>query len=305
MRTLHSPLSRAACAAAAAFTLLPGSPRYASAQESGGLGRDQGGGIAAHYLRTGAAGFGSGVQVRERQSGLRVWSPEFAADGFAFRTGGDYAYTRYVFEGLPTRPRDLHHLFLPLQWRDPGDRWLAVLTPVVAASSNVFKDFLNRGGRDDLDLHLRLQVQDWISPGVGWRAGVVRDTAFGAPRFYPAAALLWKAPRVAAELGVPSSRIDWQARDRLAFGAALFPTGGSWHVISDERGGAEFDYRARAWRGALTADWQPLPWLRAAVQAGIEFRRRYEFEDDTGAAIDREAGSAGYWRLELRVDFGG
>jgi hypothetical protein len=215
--------------------------------------------------------------------------------------GAGYAYTRYAFAGLPTRPRDLHHLFVPLQWRGRDDRWLAVLTPVVAASSNVFKDIVDRGGRDDLDLHLRLQAQDWMAPSFGWRAGVTRDRAFGAPRFYPDLALLWRKDRVRAELGVPSSRIDWQVRDRLALGAAVFPSGGSWHVISDERGGAEFDYRARAWRSALTADWRPWRWLRASAQAGVEFRRRYQFEDDTGAAIDREAGSARYWRVELRV----
>jgi hypothetical protein len=76
-------------------------------------------------------------------------------------------------------------------------------------------------------------------------------------------------------------------------------------VISDERGGAEFDYRARAWRSALTAEWRPWRWLSAGAQAGIEFRRRYQFEDDTGAAIDREAGSARYWGVELRVRVGG
>ena len=309
MRSLHPTLSCAACAAAVALAAMPGSGRSAPASEGSGAGGDPGGdrsgGIAAHYMRTGPADFGTGVQVRERQAGLRAWSRDFTADRVDFRIGADYAYTRYAFEGLPTRPRDLHHLFVPLRWRERDDRWLVVVAPVVASSSNVFKDFVDRGGRDDVDLHLRLQVERWSRPAIGWRVALVRDTAFGAPRFYPAAALLWKAKRVVAELGVPSSRIDWQARDRLALGAAVFPTGGSWHVVSDERDGAEFDYRARAWRAALTADWRPWRWLRASAQAGIEFRRRYEFGDDTGAVIDREAGSARYWRLELRVGLGG
>jgi hypothetical protein len=274
--------------------------------EEGGFRReDRGGGISAHYLRTGPADFGPGVQVRERQAGLRVWSRELAAGSSGFRLGADYAYTRYAFEGLPTRPRDLHHLFVPLQWRARDDRWLAVVTPVAAASSNVFKDFVDRGSGDDVDLHLRLQLEGWSRPDIGWRIALVRDTAFGAPRFYPAASLLWKTKRVVSELGVPSSRIDWQPRDRLALGAAVFPAGGSWHVISDERGGEAFDYRARAWRSALTADWRPRRWLQAGVQAGIEFRRRLEFEDDTGAVIDRKARPARYWRLELRLGAGG
>lgn len=266
---------------------------------------DDGGGASVHHLRTGAADFGAGAQINERQSGLRGWSASLRGGPVDFRIGADYAYTRYTFDGVTSRARDLHHLFVPLQWRARDDRWLAALTPVVATSSNVFKDLVNRGERDDFDLHLRLQAQDWVGPAIGWRAGIVRDRAFGSARFYPDVALLWKRERVQAELGVPSSRIDWQVRDRLALGAAVFPDGGSWHVISDERGGAEFDYIARAWRSALTADWRPWRWLRASAQAGVEFRRRYRFEDDTGAAIDREAGSAGYWRAELRVVVGG
>jgi len=290
-------------AAAVALATLSGSLRCATAQsvDDG----DDGGGVSAHYLRTGAADFGAGAQVRERQSGLRAWSHSLRDGPVDFRIGADYAYTRYAFDGVTTRARDLHHLFVPLQWRARDDRWLAALTPVVATSSNVFKDLVNRGGRDDFDLHMRLQVRDWIEPSIGWRAGIVRDRAFGSARLYPDLALLWKRDRVQAELGVPSSRIDWQVRDRLALGAAVFPDGGSWHVISDERGGAEFDYVARAWRSALTADWRPRRWLRASAQAGVEFRRRYQFEDDTGAAIDREAGSAGFWRVELRVVLGG
>src|SRR5690606_25258041 len=90
-----------------------------------------------------------------------------------------------------------------------------------------------------------------------------------------------------------------------AVGAAVFPSGAAWHVVSDERGGAEFDYLARAWRAALTAEWQPWRGLQASAQAGRAFRRHYRFEDDTGAAIDRDAGSAPYWRLELRWRWGG
>jgi hypothetical protein len=234
-----------------------------------------------------------------------LWSPALESDGVVFRAGADYAYTRYSFDGVPTRPRDLHHLYVPLQWARSDSRWLAQVTPVVATSSNVFKDLLNRGGRDDIDLHLRLRLQHWYAADAGWRVSLVRDNAFGAARTYPEAALLWRSGRLRASLGVPSSQIDWHARDGLTVGAALFPAGGSWHVISDERGGARFDYRARAWRGALTTQWQPWRWLRASAEAGLEFRRHYAFEDDTGAAVDRDAGSAGYFRLELRVWFGG
>jgi hypothetical protein len=295
----QAPDLRTACAAAVALLVAEALDRSAMAQDAGG------GGAAASFLAAGPAALGDGARIRERQVGLRVWSRKFSFDRTAFKIGADYAYTRYSFDGVPTRPRDLHHLHVPLSWGDRDGRWVAVVTPVVATSSNVFKDFLNRGGRDDMDLHVRLDFRHWHGPNLGWRMGVVRDNAFGQARVYPAAALLWKGQRVRAALGLPSSQVDWHARDRLMLGATVFPTGGSWHVVSDERGGAQFDYRARAWRGALTAQWQPWPWLRASAQAGIEFRRHYEFEDDTGAAINRDAGSAGYYRLELRFEFPG
>ncbi len=263
---------------------------------------DPRGGVAAHEVDVREAAFGD-ARIREREVGLGLWSPEFAFDRFAFRMAADYAYTRYEFDGVPTRARDLHHLHVPLQWRGHDDRWRIVLTPVIAASSNVFKDLLKRGSGDDFDLYGRWQVERWTDAALGWHVALVRDAAFGAPRLYPAAALLWRGERLSAALGLPESRVQWNARGNLALGAAVFPIGGRWHVVSDERGGAEFDYVARAWRGGVTADWSPWPRLKVSVQAGVEFARHYKFEDDTGAPVDRDAGSAGYLRLALSFGF--
>ena len=292
----QSASRRAACVAAVALVVTDPPARGAMAPDA----KERGAAVTSLSVRP--AALGGGARIRERQQGLQVWSPGFSFDRIGFRAGVDYAYTRYVFDNLPTRARDLHHLHVPLSWHDRDDRWDATVTPVVATSSNVFKDFLNRGGHGDIDLYLRVHFQHWRSPDLGWRIGLVRDSAFGSPRAYPAAALLWKGERVLAAIGLPSSQVDWHASDRLMLGAALFPAGGSWHVVSDERGGAQFDFRARAWRGALTAQWQPWRGLRARAQAGIESRRHYRFEDDTGAAINRDAGSAGYFRLELRFE---
>ena len=294
MSRLRSSSRRAACAAVLTIGVALGLDAVANAEP--------GGGAAAHHLDVREAALGD-ARIRERETGLGLWSPEFAFDRFAFRVAANYAYTRYEYEGLMTRDRDLHHLHLPMQWRDYDDRWLVVLTPVIATSSNVFKDLFKRGSRDDLDLYGRWQYQRWTGSAHGWRVALVRDAAFGAPRLYPAAALLWRGDRVEAELGLPTTRVAWKARDDLALGVAIFPTGGQWHVISDERGGAKFDYRARAWRGAVTAGWSPWRRLRLSAQAGIEFERHYDFEDDTGAPIGRDAGSAAYYRLEVSFGF--
>lgn len=255
------------------------------------------GGAALHRLQAGQAAFGD-ARIRERRTGFDLWSPEYAFDHHAFRVSAEYAYTRYEYEGLPTRNRDLHHLHLPLQWRDRSDRWRVALTPVVAASSNVFKDLSGRGGRKDFDLYARWEYQQWADATRGWRVAVLRDAAFGAPRLYPAAAILRRGERWTVELGLPTTRATWIPRDDVTLGVTVFPDGGKWHVVSDERSGAEFDYLARAWRGAVTAGWSPWRSLRIEMQAGIEFERHHEFEDDTGARIDRGAGSARYLRLQ-------
>jgi hypothetical protein len=259
-------------------------------------------GAAVYQLTVREASFGTG-RIGERVAGIDLWSREYAYDRFGFRVAAHYAYTRYEYQGVASRDRDLHHLHLPLQWRDDDDRWRLVLTPLVATSSNVMKDLLNRGQREDFDLYARWELQRPSDAGLGWRIGFVRDAAFGAPRVYPTAALLWRSERTQAELGLPASRVDWKARDDATLGLAIFPTGGQWHVVSDERGGAQFDYRARAWRAAFDASWSPWRRIGLGLQAGIEFARHYEFEDDLGAVIDRDAGSAPYWRLVVSVAF--
>jgi hypothetical protein len=263
----------------------------------------EGSGVAVHQVGVGSADFGDAT-IRERQTGLRWWSFEHPDDDRLFRVAVEYAYTRYEFDNLPTRDRDLHHVFFPMQVRGVDESWLVMLSPVIATSSNVFKDLVNRGSHDDYDIYARLYVQRPFS-GTGswakgsWRLGLLRDAALGRVRGYPEAAFVWRDARFDAELGLPTTRIDWKWRPDLSFGLAVFPAGMQWHVVSDERGGAEFDYRARQWRGALAARWQPLRWLRVAAQAGVEFARQYEFEDDTGAFVKRDADAAPYLRIDL------
>ena len=81
--------------------------------------------------------------------------------------------------------------------------------------------------------------------------------------------------------------MQWRALDNLGIGGAVFPTGGRWHVISDE-GAPSSTNVARAWRGTVTADSSPRRSLRVSVHAGVEFARHYEFEADTGAPVDRD-----------------
>ncbi len=261
---------------------------------------DPGGGIVVDYLQTSGAEFGDAT-IRERRTGGLAWTPEFLVSQQPLRLRFDYSYTHVGYTGLPTRNRDLHRLIVALQWRDRDGPWHGELAPVIATSSNVFKDLASRGSRQDFDLYGRLGYRRLGESGRGWRFAVVRDAAFGSPRVYPAAALLWREPRWSADLGLPATRIAWQPTATVALGAALYPDGGSWHVVSDERAGADFDYESRAWRAAVTAGWAPTTRLRIDLQAGIAFRRRHVLEDDTGTRVARDAGTAPYWGIAMTM----
>ncbi|MBB5016361.1 hypothetical protein [Rehaibacterium terrae] len=257
--------------------------------------------LQAHYRDLSGTAFGD-ARLHGREHGLRLRTGELTLGGGRFVPALDYAYTRYEYTGLPSRNRDLHRLALDLAWtrHDAGVLHVA-LTPVVATSSNVFKDLFARGSGRDLDLHARLWLaQPPAADGIGWRAGLFRDDAFGRPRVYPQVSALWRRDDVRAELGWPTARIDWAPAARWAIGARLAPAGRRWHVVSDERDGARFHYRQEAWRAALMADWMPAARWRLSLQGGVEFERRHRFEDDTGAPVDRRPGDARFVELALR-----
>lgn len=247
------------------------------------------------------ADFGA-ARLAGREFGLRLRSPGFAFAGGRFAFGADYTYTHYDYTGLPTRNRDLHRLAVPLARTWNGERVdvRAELAPTVATSSNVFQDLFERGGSDDFNLYGRVTLEHTPAHGWGWRAGAAYDDAFGERRAYPLLAALYRSPRVELELGWPQAQLHWQARERLALGLRVAPAGGRWHVVSDERGGAEFFYTTEAWRGAAVAEWTFAPRWHLGAALGVEFDRHHDFEDDTGARVDADADSTGLFWLNVR-----
>lgn len=252
----------------------------------------------ARYGAVARADFGnSRLNGREVGFGLR-WND---ARSGTLRIGLDYAYTRYEYDRLPTRNRDLHRMRVPVEWKaGSGLRHAVMLAPVIAASSNVFKDLVSRGSNEDFSVHGRWQLeQPADGAALGWRVGVARNDAFGSLRFQPLVAMLWSGASATAELGWPESRVEWRVRPALSIGAELLPAGGRWHVVSDERDGADFYYNLEAWQAAFTAAWSPRRRLQLAARAGAEFARQHRFEDDTGAIVDREADAAPFFELAV------
>jgi hypothetical protein len=262
------------------------------------------GGAGARIAQTtiAASDFGDG-RLRGRDHMVALWSPTWPFASGELRVGIDYAYTRFEYSGLDSRNRDLHRLALPISWTREGERlWHVGITPQVATSSNVFKDYFSRGSGRDIDLHGQIHVERPATAGQsGWRLGLTRDDAFGRPLVYPQLARSFRGEAFQVELGWPRSRLDWHGGGALRLGAQVAPAGARWHVVSDERDGARFHYRLRAWRAGLDGEWAVREWLAAGVVAGMEFRRRHRFEDDLGASIDRRVASAPYLGFELRL----
>lgn len=260
-------------------------------------------GVRAHYLHLQEANLGA-AEMSGREQGLSVLSPSFDLGAGGLAVGADYVYTHYSYTGLPTRNRDLHRLELPLIW-STGDTlvWRLAATPTVSTSSNVFKDLFSRATSDDFHLYGEATAERAPASGWGWRAGVGYDDRFGDPQAYPVLALLYRQPRFAVEFGWPQARVDWQAHERWLLRLGIAPAGEQWHVVSDERDGAEFDYTVEAWRAGITAEWAFAQRWRLAAQLGGEFDRHHDFEDDTGARIDTDADSTGFAAVEVRYVF--
>ena len=93
------------------------------------------------------------------------------------------------------------------------------------------------------------------------------------------------------------------AERRVACGSEIEPAGARWHVVSDERDGADFDYTVEAWRAAFTGRMAIRVAWRLAAQIGSEFDRHHDFEDDTGARIDVDAESTAFAAVAVRYEF--
>ena len=245
------------------------------------------------------ADFGD-ARLSGTENRIAIRGPSMPAGENEFRWALDYAYQRYEYVDLPTRDRDLHRLELPLRWLGGrGWRWDLEMEPVIAASSNIFKEIWSRGTSDDLMLNGRAGISPAGNDGHwNWRAGIAYDDAFGRRTLYPELSVVWRGGALGAQLGWPSSSLSWYP-GRMELGAAIAPAGARWHVVSDERDGSDFDYVLRAWRADTSVRWHGSESLSVTARAGVEFERRHRLEDDDGALVDRPAQDALFAEIVL------
>jgi hypothetical protein len=255
--------------------------------------------LTIHRSHLAEADFGD-ARLSGQEDGMALHWPLGGSGSSPAAWGLEYAYTRYEYDNLPTRDRDLHRVAVPVRWTWSSSLAHSLeLRPVIATSSNVMKDFFKRGTSDDLKLLGRWRLERSPAAGAGWSAGVAHDDAFGGPKVYPEVAALWRTPAFEAALGWPRAWAHYRPSMAWAGGVEVAPAGARWHVVSDERDGAKFDYEVEGWRGLASVRWQSRSGLQLQAQAGLEFKRRHRFEDDLGGRVDLKVADAAYFELRI------
>ena len=268
--------------------------RSAVAEEAGGNGSPN---LAARFLQSPAASFddlaaGAEVTGKEHQVALGLF--RFTAGATTFDLGIDYGYTHYDYSNVNSRDRDLHRLQIPLLFESRFEAWRlkGFVAPGVSTSSNVFKDFLNRGSSDDVFATARAAFHK-SSGGREWFAGVAWDRSFGEPTVYPVAGIeLTPSASLRVRLAFPDPAFEWRFSDRQTLHGRIFPAGHQWRVVSDDFT-RSFDYRVEALRTEL--NWNVRIWRQLSIDLalGYDSSRKHYFEDDQGLPL--ESGVASEW----------
>ncbi len=248
------------------------------------------------------AGPSATVAAKEHYTALD-W-PVRSNDRFLLAVGFHYQYTRYEYSGINSRNRDLHHLQLPVRFEitDDDRRLSAYVAPGIATSSNVFKDFLNRGSGDDWYLSGAVEVEIG-DPGRRWLFGAAYDRSFGESRIYPILGLGF-APgdNLNLRLAYPVSGVAWEYSDRSTITASVLPAGFEWRVVTDDFA-SNFDYRVEGIRTQLNWTHRLFERWSIDLSAAYETDRRHELVDDLGQPV------VGYpqdeWIFAITVGVGG
>jgi hypothetical protein len=198
------------------------------------------------------AGAPSAASVRTKENQVYAGLYRFEAGNGTLDFGLDYQYTRYVYDGIDGRNRDLHRFEFPLRYRGALSGWRinGSIAPGLSTSSNVLKEFFDRISRDDLLVTARVEGRrEWRSGN--WVIGAAYNRAFGKPLLYPIAGIEFS----------PNEALDV----RLAF-----PDSG-------------FEYRISA--GCSIRLWKQ---VTLDFGGGYEFARKHFLTDDRGVRIESE-----------------
>lgn len=246
--------------------------------------------VAARLLRSPPASLsnlGPGAEVAGKEHQVALGLFRFAVGDTRFDLGIDYEYTHYDYSNVNSRDRDLHRLQLPLKFESGFGHWRlqGFVAPGVSTSSNVFKDFLNRGSRDDAFATARAAFHTDMRRGE-WFAGIAYDRSFGEPRVYPVAGIeVAMSGALRARFAFPDPGFEWQISERQILQGRAFPAGHQWRVVSDDFS-RSFDYRVEAVRAEI--NWNLRIWRQLSFDFALAYdaARNHRFADDEGVPLD-------------------
>ena len=229
------------------------------------------------------------ASVKTKENQVFAGFHRFTAGNGTLDLGLDYQYTRYVYDGIDGRNRDLHRFQFPLRYQGGLGGWKidGNIAPGISTSSNVLKEFFDQVSSDDLFATARLEGRrDWRSHN--WVVGLAYDRTFGKPRLYPVAGVeLSPSDSFDLRLAFPDPGFEYRFSDKQSLSGRLFPAGHQWHVMTDDFS-AEFDYRVEGWRAQV--GWSIRVWRAVTldISGGYEFARRHYLTDDLGVRIESD-----------------
>ena len=253
---------------------------------------------AADFSATAAA-----ASVRTKENQVSAGFTRFDAGEGTLDLGVDYQYTRYVYDGIDGRNRDLHRFQFPLTYRNTHSGWEidSSVAPGISTSSNVLKEFFDAISSDDLFATARFEARRG-APSRNWVLGVAYDRRFGEPRVYPIAGIEFSpGDALDLRLAFPDSAFRYRWSDRQSLSGRVFPAGHQWHVMTDDFS-AGFDYRVEGFRAQL--GWSIRLWktITLDISGGYEFGRRHYLTDDRGVRV--ESGVDDQWVVLLGLRAG-
>ena len=250
-------------------------------------------------------GLGPGADVRTKDNQFAAAFAQISLDGATVDFGFDYQYTRYQYNEVDSRNRDLHRVQLPIWFSVPGERWQlrAHVAPGIFTSSNVLGDFFNRGSSDDLYVSGRVEATRVGAP-VSWLIGIAHDRSFGESLTYPVLGLqLSPAESVDIRLAWPDPAVEFALNERQSLSLRVYPAGNQWHVRTDDFS-REFDYRFEAWRSQFNWNIGIAGSFSLDLSIGYEFDRSHHWTDDPGARLDASADSQWLYAVGFRLGGG-
>lgn len=198
----------------------------------------------------------------------------------------------------------LHTLFVPLhrQSVSDGKSFRFSVAPGLSASSNVMKD-PGEFGTDTFQLLVAVAWSRELSEDANLRYGLCGDHRFGKYAVYPSITLDWRPrPDLMIQLGLPVTRLTYEATPAIEISLRVSPDGNEWHVKSkDLDKQSRLVYRALLIEWALR--WQASEHVGVTVGVARAFENRYEATllDDVRVELSHDAatrvGAALEWRF--------